>query len=54
MASVPTGIRLIGGLDLDEGRLEVYFEGAWGTVCDHNFDATDRMVVCRQLRYWPL
>ena len=49
-----SGMRLAGGLDLDEGRVEVYFDGGWGTVCDNRFAATDGMVVCRQLGYWPL
>ena len=31
------------------GRLEVQIEGAWGSVCDHNFDVNDAAVVCQQL-----
>ena len=41
-------------MDLDEGRLEVYFDGGWGKVCDDDFNSTGGMVVCRQLGYWPL
>ena len=44
-------VRLVNGDFTNEGRVEVYCNGQWGTVCDDSFGSTDGLTVCEQLGY---
>ena len=44
-------IRLSDGATKREGRVEMCYSGAWGTVCDTGWGHGNTRVVCRQLGY---
>ena len=33
------------------GRLEVFLDGEWGTICDDGFGSVEADLACRQLGY---
>ncbi|XP_025100441.1 galectin-3-binding protein A-like [Pomacea canaliculata] len=42
--------RVVGGT-ADAGRLEILYDGTWGTVCDDGFGQEEALVACRMLGF---
>ena len=41
----------MGGNSPVEGRVEIYYNGQWGSICDRDWDMDDANVACRSLGY---
>ena len=44
-------VRLVGGNSNNEGRVEIYYNNTWGTVCRNYWGSSDSNTMCRQLGY---
>eukprot|EP00731_Ephydatia_muelleri_P037447 Em0474g1a len=44
-------VRLAGGPTPAEGRMELYYNGSYGTICQIGWDLVDATVVCKSLGY---
>ena len=47
----PQLVRLAGGPTPAEGRMELYYNGSYGTICQVGWDLVDATVVCKSLGY---
>ncbi|XP_072439762.1 scavenger receptor cysteine-rich type 1 protein M160-like [Chiloscyllium punctatum] len=49
VCSGPVSVRLVNGTNMCSGRVEVYRNSFWGTICDNSWDKNESDVVCRML-----
>ena len=52
--TIPTNkypVRLMGGANMYEGRVEIFHNNEWGTVCDDHWTLTEANIVCRSLGF---
>lgn len=48
----PDPVRLAGGPDHTQGRVEISYDEQWGTVCGNSWTIKDANVLCRSLGYY--
>ena len=47
----PYPIRLNGGATNTEGRVEIFVNNEWGSICSHHWSDHEVLVACRQLGF---
>ena len=46
-------VRLVGGINELQGRVEICYNKMWGSVCHNSWSTYDANVLCKQLGYQP-
>ena len=49
--TTPLQLRLVGGTNEQQGRLEILYYGVWGYVCGWSFSFNSANVACRRLGF---
>ena len=51
LPGIATGSIRLSGNSLSAGRVEIFYDNQWGTICDEGWEMNDANVVCRQLGF---
>jgi len=49
MTVIVVGLQLVGGITPQQGRLEIFHEGAWGKICNTYTRDIEAGLACREL-----
>ena len=49
--TISFGLRIVDGNGYNTGRLEIFHDGIWGTVCDDGWTQVNSIVACRELGF---
>ena len=46
-----TAVRLVDGSSYNEGRVEILYNGVWGTICSDGWNLNNAIVTCRSMGF---